>query len=370
MSRHYSIMFKPASSLCNMRCRYCFYNDVSSLREVRSYGIMSYDLVDDFLKRIHEELNDYDSLNIAFQGGEPTIAGLDWFKHFVSGINKWSKKIRVSYAFQTNGLLLDDKWALFFQENHFLLGISFDMLKDIHDDTRIDDKREGTYKKVKNAMDLLDKYHVEYNVLCTLTNPLARYPKKVYDKIREYDIRYIQFTPCLGELEDDRDNVFALTPKRFGEFYKKIFDLWYDDFTKGNYYSIKMIDDIVNLLSRGELTACGINGRCQPQIVIEANGDVYPCDFYCLDDYKLGNISELSLDEIFHLSSSHFSKNPKPLPKLCNTCPFMKMCHGNCIRMRSSICLKDDDKYCGYADFLRYSYDRLRIIALRERNYR
>ena len=370
MRKYYSIMIKPASSLCNMRCKYCFYHDIASLREVRSYGVMEYNLIDDFLNRIHDELSDYDSLNIAFQGGEPSIAGLEWFKHFVAEINKWTKKIKVSYAFQTNGLLIDEKWAEFFRDNHFLLGISFDMLKDIHDDIRIDNEDKGTYLKVKNTMDLLKKYGVEFNVLCTLSNTLARYPKKVYQKLKEYDIRYVQFTPCLDELDSKKRSVFAITPKRFGSFYKEIFDLWYQDFMNGNYYSIKLIDDLVNLLAFRELTACGMMGKCQPQIVVEANGDVYPCDFYCLDEYKIGNIANVSLEGLYQASATHFSKKPKALPSHCDKCVYQSMCYGNCVRMRSGICLDMQDNECGFEEFLKYTYERLRLIALRERSYR
>lgn len=370
MRKYYSIMIKPASSLCNMRCKYCFYHDLANIREVKSYGIMQYDLIDDFLFRIHEELSDYDGLNIAFQGGEPTIAGLEWFKHLIKQIGKWTKKIDVSYAFQTNGLLIDEKWAEFFRDNHFLVGISFDMLKDIHDDIRTDNNDKGTYLKVRNTMELLDRYHVEYNVLCTLTNPLARYPKKVYQKLKDMNIRYIQFTPCLDELESSKKNIFAITPKRFADFYNEIFDSWYQDFVNGNYYSIKLFDDIVNLMALNELTACGMMGKCQPQIVIEANGDVFPCDFYCLDEYRIGNISSLSLNELYQLSANHFSKKPKPLPAHCDKCVYRRMCYGNCIRMRSGICLNSDDQKCGFEEFLRHSYERLRLIAIRERNYR
>lgn len=370
MRKYYSFMIKPASSLCNMRCKYCFYHDIAGLREVRSYGVMEYNLIDGFLSRIHDELSDYDSLNIAFQGGEPSLAGLEWFRHFVKEIDKWTKKIKVSYAFQTNGLLMDESWAEFFRDHHFLLGISFDMLKDIHDDIRTDNEHKGTYQRVRNTMNLFDQYGVEYNVLCTLTNTLARYPKKVYAKIREYNIRYIQFTPCLDELDSEKRTVFAITPERFATFYKEVFDLWYHDFMKGDYYSIKLFDDLVNLLAFGELTACGMMGRCQPQLVTEANGDVFPCDFYCLDEYKIGNIASMSLEELYQASASHFSKKPKPLPSHCDKCVYRSMCYGNCIRMRSGICLGMNDNKCGFEEFLKYAYERLRLIALRERSYR
>ena len=370
MRKYYSIMIKPASSLCNLRCKYCFYANVSDLREVKSYGIMPYDLMEKMLSNIYDELDDNAQIDIAFQGGEPTLASLEWFKHFTDIIDKWEKKIIVNYALQTNGILIDDDWAKFFYDHKVLVGLSLDMIKDLHDNVRVDVNGKGTYNNLIKTVNILNKYHVEYNVLCTLTNNVARYPVKVYNELKKLNIRFVQFTPCLDELDKPHASVYALTPKRFASFYKTIFDLWYQDFCHNNYYSIKLIDDIVNLLAYNRQTACGILGKCQAQLVVEANGMVYPCDFYCLDDHCLGNILDHSLNELYLASFNHPSKEVIPLPKHCENCKFLKMCHGNCKRMRSEICLDMDDNYCGYEDFLNYSINRLMNIANEQVRFR
>lgn len=156
----------------------------------------------------------------------------------------------------------------------------------------------GTYGQVRQAISLLEKHRVEYNVLCTLTNEIARYPKRIWSQLCKLDIRYVQFTPCLDELEKSGESIFALTPRRFSSFYKGLFPLWLESLQKGNYRSIKFFDDVVNLMAFGIPTACGINGVCQPQVVIEADGSVYPCDFYCLDCYSMGNITRNRLSDM------------------------------------------------------------------------
>ena len=185
MRKYYSIMIKPASSLCNLRCKYCFYANVSDLREVKSYGIMPYDLMEKMLSNIYDELDDNDQIDIAFQGGEPTLASLEWFKHFTDIIDKWEKKIIVNYALQTNGILIDDDWAKFFYDHKVLVGLSLDMIKDLHDNVRVDVNGKGTYNNLIKTVNILNKYHVEYNVLCTLTNNVARYPVKVYNELKK-----------------------------------------------------------------------------------------------------------------------------------------------------------------------------------------
>ena len=224
-----SIMIKPASSLCNLRCKYCFYADIADLREVRSFGIMKQETTEAILANIKENLSAGDSVTFAFQGGEPTIAGLDYFRHFTSIVDTWTG-IDVHYALQTNATLLNDEWWIFLKQYDFLLGVSWDILPECHDAARVDTAGAGTSKRVLDAIYLLNKHKVEYNVLCTLTNFVARHPGQVWKQLVKQDIRYIQFTPCLDELETTGESAYSLTPKRFASFYNQIFDLWYADF--------------------------------------------------------------------------------------------------------------------------------------------
>lgn len=361
--RELSVMLKPASSMCNLRCRYCFYRDIASERETPSFGKMSQETMMSVLSNIREDLDVGDRITFAFQGGEPMLAGLDYYKDFISVTNEW-EGIHVSYALQTNGTLLDDEWCCFLREHHFLTGISWDILEDCHNKARVDASDKGTYRSVVKAITLLNEHHDEYNVLCTLTNFVARHPDKVWKEITDRKLRYIQFTPCLDFLGEDRHSPYALTPRRFFSFYDQLFSLWFQEFRKGNYFSIKLFDDIVNLLAFHIPSACGINGTCSEQLVIEADGSAYPCDFYCLPKYCLGNLKFQSLQEVYNSPNAYsFLYRDKDLPELCGSCQFSRFCHGNCPRMRPQIGCVKDDEFCGYQAFLNAHSDEFAQLA-------
>lgn len=366
--KNLNIMLKPASSLCNMRCKYCFYAEVSELREVKSFGMMTEETVAKILENLQKDLDSGDSLHIAFQGGEPMLAGLPFYQDFVAEIKAWKKNIRVSYALQTNGILLDDNWCSFLKENNFLVGISWDILPDCHDKVRLDAAGNGTFKAVSEAMECLRKHQVNYNVLCTLTGAVARYPQKVWNRIKESRVEYVQFTPCLDDLEGEGASPYALTPKRFSTFYIQLFRLWLEDFKQGQYRSVKFFDDCVNLMMYGRPTSCGMNGSCQPQLVVEADGTAYPCDFYCLDEYRLGNLTETGPLELLQSEKvREFLTRSHRMPELCKSCRYWRFCGGNCKRMQKEICCFGSDTECGYREFLDACGGELQKIALRYR---
>ena len=169
-----SIMLKPASSLCNLRCKYCFYKDVSDRRSIPSWGLMEGETVRRILQRVAADLSPGDSIHFAFQGGEPTLAGLSYFQDFVQQAKALMPKVQISYALQTNGILLDDKWCRFLKDNNFLVGISLDILPECHDAVRVDAQGSGTYCRVLDSIRRMKVHKVEFNVLCTLTNAIAR----------------------------------------------------------------------------------------------------------------------------------------------------------------------------------------------------
>ena len=363
-----SILIKPSSSLCNLRCKYCFYADLAGIRENASFGFMTDETVERMLENIRRDLSPGDRVTFAFQGGEPTLSGLPFFRHFTELVARWDPVIRVSYSIQTNATLLNDEWCRFLAEHLFLVGGSLDMLPESHNAVRVDAGGSGTYGQVRQAISLLEKHRVEYNVLCTLTNEIARYPKRIWSQLCKLDIRYVQFTPCLDELEKSGESIFALTPRRFSSFYKGLFPLWLESLQKGNYRSIKFFDDVVNLMAFGIPTACGINGVCQPQVVIEADGSVYPCDFYCLDCYSMGNITRNRLSDMQESPGRiAFLNREHRIPKLCGSCRYARFCGGNCKRMQRQICYGETDDYCGYQDFLDTCGGALQQIAKDQR---
>lgn len=367
----YSVMIKPASSLCNLRCKYCFYADVSNLRDVASYGMMDEATTERLLQSLERSLVPGDQLVLAFQGGEPTLAGLPYFEKLVAAIARWDSGIRVRYALQTNAVLLDGPWCRFLKDHDFLVGVSFDLLRDCHDAARVDAAGNATGKTVERAIALLEEYQVAYNVLCTLTNAVARHPQQVWKRLLQLDLRHVQFTPCLDALQTPGASAYALTPKRFASFYSQLFSYWYADYRAGKYRSIKLFDDVVCQLAFGAFGACGMGGSCQPQLVVEADGSAYPCDFYCLDQYRLGSLLDTDLHALLASPVMEaFLHRAHQAPALCQSCELLALCGGGCKRMQREIACTEGDTFCGYGSFLREHMQALRDIAAQERRAR
>lgn len=346
------IMIKPASSLCDMRCKYCFYADVASMRDVKSYGIMSDETVSLMLDQLRREFVAGDKIQFTFQGGEPTLAGLPFFRNFVARVASL-KGVLVSYALQTNGLHINQEWCAFLKKYNFLVGISLDVLFDMHDSVRVDAEGRGTYSRVIESIELMKSCGVDFNVLCTLTSHVAKKPKEVWKRIVELGIEYTQFTPCLGEFNSDSNSPYALTPELFASFYTEFFSCWYSDYLSGKPRSVKLFDDVVNQIVFSRPTGCGMDGICRAQLVVEADGSAFPCDFYCLDEYKLGNIRDMSVTELLSAPGvKSFVERPHKMPSLCNSCPYRRFCGGNCKRMQKEICCSGEDDFCGYRSFL------------------
>ena len=357
-------MIKPASSLCNMRCKYCFYADISNNREHPSYGIMAPDVRKKILSNIFSQFQRGDSITFAFQGGEPTLAGIDWFRGFTQEAELLAAPgVQISYAFQTNGFLLDEEWLSFFKTHDVLVGLSLDGPRDLHDRNRLDAQGNGTFSLLLRVKKQMDAFHISYNVLSVLTNETARHPQQVWKFLNEQRISWVQFIPCLSPMNGKHDS-YALTPERYASFYTTLFDLWYQALPQGPFMSIKLFDDLLTLLAFGQETSCGITGRCHPQIVVESNGNVYPCDFYATDEWLAGNLQESTIRTLFDSSvHSSFGKRQKNLPQQCDGCPYFHICGGGCSRMRNEVFCSSKDGSCGHRIFLNKTMPRLIQLA-------
>lgn len=355
MQRNITLLVKPASSACNLRCRYCFYEDVSRNRKITSFGTMTDETMDLLIGRIAEALQEEGTASISFQGGEPTVAGVAWFERFVGEMKK-HPKIEVHYSIQTNATLIDEAWADFLHENHFLAGISLDGFQSNMDRFRKDADGNGVYYSVLRGTELLRRAGVDFNILTVVTKDLARHPEALLDFFVTHHFDYVQLIPCLPGL-DEKENDMSLTPSLFASFYCRFFDCWEKAVKKGKKISVGLFENLAGMMLGYPAYQCGMSGKCSIQYIVEANGDVYPCDFYCLDRYRLGSIRDCSLQELYEgsaaqtfLSESFCEKNP------CESCRFRSFCHGGC--RRQNICWLTDSG-CAYQQVLSCILPRL-----------
>ena len=362
-----SVLVKPASSLCNMRCRYCFYEDESACRSVASYGRMTRETAQAVIRRV---IGWADEVTFGFQGGEPTLAGLPFFEWFADRAEQTAaaqhRPVAVHYTLQTNGLLLDEAWCAFLSRRRFLVGLSLDGDAETHDRCRPDARGQGTFSRVWRARELLDAFGVDYNLVWVLTEETARSPERVWDFLVRADVRYVQFIPCLGPL-DDTPSPDQLSPERFCSFYTTLYRLWDRELRAGRYRSVKFFDDLLNLLLYRRVTACGFTGRCAMQFVVEADGSVYPCDFYVLDRWRCGSFRENTVEELQEAARGFLCRD-RQLPDRCLSCRWKGFCGGGCVRQRSSMYVSPDGSFCGYGAFLeRNEQAILRTAALLQR---
>lgn len=357
--KYVSFLIKPVSSLCNLRCPYCFYEDVSRKRETKSYGKMNMDTVEALVLRAVEETEENGALVFAFQGGEPMLAGLEYYEAFVKLVKREKGNRQVHYALQTNGTLIDEEWAKFFRAEAFLVGVSLDGYESNTNRFRVDEKGNGMYAKIMEGVRQLEKYKVEYNILSVITSQLSKHAEAYYKFLKGHHFSHVQCIPCLGELGGETK--WQLKPEEYAEFYKKLYRLWLEDYLSGEYRSITLFDNLLLMLTDRPPQQCGMLGFCTAQLVVEADGSVYPCDFYVLDQHKCGNIKKNTLEEILKSDAMlQFIKEKKQIPEICKTCPFWKICRGGCKRQNSAFLIED---WCGHREFLTEAYPTLIRIA-------
>lgn len=356
-----SFLIKPASSMCMLHCRYCFYHDVSEHRSEKNHGLMKPETSLALIQKACEAVDEDGSITFAFQGGEPTVAGIAYFEHFCECVIQHKKPHQqIQYAIQTNGYIIDDAWCEVFRKYNFLVGVSLDGYRENHDYFRLNDHKKATFQRVMKSIQKLREYQVDFNILSVLSKQLAKHPQKLYDFYKKEGFTHIQLIPCLAGLEEIEDP-FALTPHLFASFYKVFYDLWLKDFQKGQAMSIYYFDNLIPMFANIPPQQCGLLGFCSLQFVVESDGSVYPCDFYVLDEYCGGNITQASLQEIADCKEMKgFLQAKQEKSSLCSTCQFASMCNGNCKRMRS---LYQSEGYCGYQDFLQYAAPSMSRIA-------
>ena len=369
----FHIMAKPTGSACNLNCDYCFFLKKESLYPGSSFR-MSDEVHEAYIRQLLEA-HQVSQVTVAWQGGEPTLMGLDFFRRSVELQKKYARPgTRIENTFQTNGILLNDDWCRFFHENNFLVGLSMDGPNGLHDFYRRDKGGYPTFDRVVQGARLLQKQKVEFNILCTINSQNADHPLDVYRFFRDdLGAHYIQFIPIVerdnetGYQEGNKVTDRSVQPEQFGRFLIKIFDEWVKK-DVGNTFVLNFDGALAGWLEMAG-TVCIFGPTCGLGMALEHNGDLYSCDHYVEPNYYLGNILETPLvDLVASEKQRKFGQDKKDtLPRACRECEFLHVCHGECPKNRF---LETPDgepglNYlcAGYKAFFKHADKPMRIMA-------
>jgi uncharacterized protein len=329
----FTLLIKPSGSDCNIDCAYCFYKGRSS-----RFGSGRQRMSDEVLEKL---VADYMGLGFgvsgfAWQGGEPTLMGVDFFRKAVELEKRYGSAGQfVGNTMQTNAVLLDEQWCEFLHENKFLLGISIDGPQEFHDTYRVDHGRAGTYERVMRGIENCKKHRIPFSSLVLLNDRNVGHAERLFDFLIENDMTYVQFIPCIerdpstGEAAD-----FSITPSQYGDFLCRLFDLWYEYGPEK--MNIREFDSLVTYYVMGNHTICTYSRQCAGFVVVEHNGDAFCCEFFVEPRWRLGNILETPLGELAAGAVKRaFARDKQKLCGRCVVCSHLDLCRGGCMKDRA-----------------------------------
>lgn len=366
----FGVMLKTVSEDCNLACDYCYYSTCGGQvhQPVRT---MDPDLLEKFIKQYMKRSNG--TASFAWQGGEPLLAGLSFFERVVSLQAQYAPPYTtISNGLQTNGTLINKKWAEFFHTYHFLVGVSLDGPQVIHDQHRVTGSGKGSYELVMRGIEHLRTAGADFNILSVIHEDNVSRPEELISFYREQKFEYIQFIPCMDfrSQQSGQPGRFRITPEAYGTFLCEAFDLWYNDGYPD--FSIRIFDNMLAVLMNQESELCVHRKSCPKMMILESNGDAYPCDFFIDEEHRLGNIGDTELESLLTnpVYESFLSMKPD-MNKECMTCQYLKFCHGGCPRNRNWLDVNDrsqKDYFCeSYRMFYEHAYNRMKGIADRLR---
>lgn len=337
------VLTKPTGAICNLDCSYCFFLDKEELYPNSNFR-MSDELLETYIRQLIES-HKTPEVTVAWQGGEPTLMGLDFFKKAIAYQEKYRRPgMTFENTLQTNGTLLNDEWCEFFKANNYLIGLSLDGPRELHDANRVDKVGRPTFDRVMKGLRLLQKHGVEYNILTTVNRVNSQYPLEVYRFLRdEVKTSWIQFIPVVERINEDGKTLYqkgtqvsenSVLPEQFGTFLTTIFDEWVRR-DVGKIF-VQTFEAAVRSWLGLPTGMCFFSPTCGSGVALEHNGDLYSCDHFVEPDYLLGNIQETSMAELVGSSRQFQFGQDKltTLPRYCQQCEVRFACHGECPKHR------------------------------------
>jgi uncharacterized protein len=352
-ARYFHILAKPIGPICNLACQYCFYLEKEKLfpdKPAMADWAMSESLLERYIRQ-YIDSQPGPVVHFAWQGGEPTLLGVDYFRTVVELQQQFAGGKRIQNSLQTNGVLLDDRWCEFLAGNHFLIGLSIDGPRDIHDRYRVDKGGAPSFDRVMRGIACLKKHGVEFNTLTVVHRHSAFHPLEVYRFLKETGSGFMQFIPIVERVTDDprSDSLslvppdstasahvseFSVEPLPYGKFLCTIFDEWVRN-DVGNIF-VQLFDEALAAWAGMGPNLCVFQETCGLAAVIEHNGDLYPCDHYVYPENRLGNIREISLESAIQSPrQTRFGRDKLDrLPRYCRQCEVRFACNGECPKHR------------------------------------
>ena len=351
------VMLKPAGSLCNLRCKYCYYLEKDKLYKQCKNHVISDELLEKFIKE-YIEAQTTPQVLFTWHGGETLMRPISFYKRALELQRIYGRGRQIDNCIQTNGTLLTDEWCQFFKDNNFLVGVSIDGPQEFHDEYRRTATNKPTFVKVMNGINLLNKHGVEWNALAVVNDYNADYPIEFYRFFKQIGCKYIQFSPIVERVVKREDGLtlapgmqggdagladFSITPEQWGNLLCTIFDEWVHN-DVGEYF-VQLFDaTLANWVGQAP-GVCILAEECGHAGVMEFNGDVYSCDHFVYPEHLLGNLHTKTITEMMYSDQQNkFAKMKKQmLPQQCKECKFLFACHGECPKNRFL-----NDKYGNY----------------------
>ena len=385
----FKLMIKPAGSLCNLDCHYCYYLDKAEIYHGRQPKMSEETL--ELMTRQYIEANDVPEVTFNWHGGEPLVMGLDFYRKAMELQQKYSGDKKIHNTLQTNGTLITREWAEFFKQHNFLIGISIDGPADIHDKFRKDKGGQPTFDKVMSGLTILRQTGVEFNTMTTINKASEGRGTEVYQFLKSIGSRYMQFMPVVEHVKYPADAQgrtlkkarpyivdpnepgaqlarWSVSSQGFGKFMCDVFDEWVRQ-DVGRCF-VNLFDATLAGYCGVQPGSCAYAATCGGNTVIEHNGDVYPCDHFVYKKYRIGNISERTLREMATSDEQHrFGLEKRNgLPSKCFACKFANICHGECPKHRFSSTENGDtglSALCG-GYYMFYEHTHRYMIQMRD----
>ncbi|MBN1553315.1 MAG: anaerobic sulfatase maturase [Phycisphaerae bacterium] len=364
MPQPFNIMAKPVCGECNLDCTYCYYTDKrGELYPEVAHPRMSDEVLESYTKQY---LQSQSQCVFGWQGGEPLLAGLEFFQRAVELQKQYRRPGQVvENALQTNGTLLNDEWCRFLAAEKFLVGVSIDGPPRLHDTYRRDRAGKATFHRAWAGLELLRKHGVEFNVLVTLNRANAPHAGDIYRYFVNRGIGYLQFIPILERNSDGAPADFSCTPEQLGRFLLDIFELW--STRDAGKVSVRFFDNVIHTILYGRASQCCFSRSCANAHVLEFNGDVYACDHFVYPRWLLGNLLETPLVELLESGIlKEFAELKNDLPTVCEDCEYLSFCHGGCPKHHMPLYGGPErvNYFCeGYRRFFAEALPELRKIA-------